>query len=167
MVLLYGRAGRLNTKNAGFRPGQLLGQLKTVDWSTSFADNPDDEPVTDETSDGLNGVRFHRLITLQNGHVVTISYRKLNTFRHRTSLVHRSLHKNVTGPRFPILSDPPGAGRGPARGGGGGRRCAGARGAAGGPAHAVLRGGEALAAAKAGFCWLLILLCPLILYGGL
>ena len=59
MGLLYGRAGRLNTKNAGFRPGQLLGQLKTVDWSTSFApENPDDEPVTDETSDGLNGVRF-------------------------------------------------------------------------------------------------------------
>ena len=81
MELLYGRAGRLNTKTTGFRPGQLLGQLKTVDWSTSLADNPDDEPVTDETSDGLNGVRFHRLITLQNGHVVTIPYRKLNTFR--------------------------------------------------------------------------------------
>ena len=25
MVLLYGRAGRLNAKNGGFRPGQFLG----------------------------------------------------------------------------------------------------------------------------------------------
>jgi hypothetical protein len=35
MAFLYGRAGRLNTKNAGFRPGQLgARRLAQAGWVT-------------------------------------------------------------------------------------------------------------------------------------
>jgi hypothetical protein len=30
MALLYGRAGRLNTKNAGFRPGQIAERVRST-----------------------------------------------------------------------------------------------------------------------------------------